>query len=218
MTAKKLINLIPREAPKKAAAGGAPGFLARYKILGNIILLLIGPVAYAVWQAIEINTLQEQLKLTQGKLKGAKTNLNQTQSQSVQMEKEKADLTKELDGRKLRLQQLLSTTPAGKNYAKMLEELVGFMPKDLWLGQAVLGDEQLQLTGSAMSPELIVQLTNQMDKSGAFKGSVFTSSERQLVESRTVYNFKITAEPVWAALGGKKGDVSIFPAREASKK
>ena len=204
MTGKKTINLIPGAIAKKSAKKGAPGLLGRHKMITTFVVLALIPAALFAKQVYEIGIMEAKLAASKNKVQQTKVSLNQTQSQSLQLEKQKSDLLKELATRTQSLQLLLSTTPGNQNYAGLLEALVGLMPQDVWLGQIVLTDGQIQLTGAALNPELIVQFTTQMDKSGEFKNSALSSSERQALDSRTIYNFKVAAEPIWAALAGKK--------------
>ena len=205
MSGKKTVNLIPRAIVKKTAGKkSAPGLFGQHKIIVTFFVLALIPAALFAKQMYEISIMEAKLAASKNKVQQTKASLNQTQSQSLQLEKQKSDLLKELATRKQSLDLLLSTTPGNQNYAGLLEALIGFMPQDVWLGQIVLTDGQIQLTGAALNPELIVQFTTQMDKSGSFKNSALGSSERQALGARTVYNFKVSAEPVWASLAGKK--------------
>ena len=105
--------------------------------------------------------------------------------------------------KKERLEQLLSSSSNNKSYSELFEFIAGLAPQELWIKQFSAGEQEVQIAGTTLDPQLIIQFMNQLDESGAFRGSIFSSSEKEALESHTVYNFQITTTPIWEALSSK---------------
>jgi len=135
----------------------------------------------------------------------AKVKLQQAQSQLLQLEKQKSGLVKEESVKKQRLELLLSTSSKERKYSSLLTFIATLVPQELWINQFVISESQIQISGTTLNPQLIIQFMNQLDNSGAFTNSHFASSEKQVIESHTVHNFQITTDPVWDIIQKKNG-------------
>lgn len=200
MIEKKIINLIPRKARAGDWLRVFAAAVSANKKLRNILLLAGIPVVLTLVQMMALGILDFQAAASDRMVREAKTRLSRAQSQALQMEKQKSDLLKEEAAKRQRLDYLLSSSSGDKKYAEALAAIGGLMPKDLWINEVALTDGQIQITGAAVNSDLIIAFTDKMDKSGFFKNSIFSSSEKQSVESYTIYNFQVAAEPVLAAL------------------
>lgn len=199
----KTINLIPGDTRKARGLGLAGAFLNKHKLLRNGLVVVSLPLALTLAQAGYIAMLKLKVVSANDRARLAKIHINQMQSQALQLEKQKSDLLKEEAAKKQALDQLMSTSSGNKKYASILAKMEKLMPRDLWFNELLLTDSEVQIVGAAVNTDLIIQFTEQMDKSGFFKNSIFNSSEKQTVESHVIYNFKVSAEPVWAALEGE---------------
>jgi len=203
MTKIKQINLIPREFLKKSLFERARELFYRDKKTRNIILVCAVVIFITLVQFMAVATLSLSLKFNRHRIQSAKLKLNRLQSQALELEKQKGQLSKEESLKKERLQQLLFSSSADKSYSGLFEFIAGLAPQELWIKQFSATDQEVQIAGTTLDPQLIIQFMDQLDESGAFKDSIFSSSEKEIMDSHAVYNFQITTTPVWEALKGK---------------
>lgn len=194
----KQVNLITRLEPAKNAAAG--NLFCVNKKTRNIIIICGLAAFITLIQFAAIAMLNLNLKVARSRLQRARAELNRLQSQSLEMEKQKSELSKEESLKKEKLEQLASASSGNRSYAALFEFIAGLAPDDLWIKQFSAGGQEVQISGTALDPQLIIQFMNQLDQSGAFRNSAFSSSEKEVVDAHSVYNFQITTNPVWEAL------------------
>lgn len=199
----KRINLIPRELLKKTPLEAAGEFFNRNKKLRNIFIIS-GLFAFiSATQMVAIGILTLNLNLYNRKIQQAKVKLNRLQSQALEFEKQRNELAREEGVNKEKLQQLLSTSSSSQSYSELFEFIAGLAPQELWIKQFSVSEEQINIAGLTMNPQLIIQFMSQLDESGAFKDSFFSSTEKETISNHTVYSFQISATPIWGALKGR---------------
>ena len=197
------INLIPRELLKKSLLEIAGEFFSRNKKLRNIFIIIGIVVFFSIIQMLAVGILTLNLKLYNRRIQQAKVKLNRLQSQSLEFEKQRNELVKEENVNKERLQQLLSTSSSSKSYAELFEFIAGLAPRELWIKQFAVGEDEISIAGLTLNPQLIIQFMNQLDESGAFRDSFFSSTEKEVISNHTVYSFQISTTPIWDALKGQ---------------
>ncbi len=203
MLKAKQINLVPRELLKKSLPELARGLFYKDKKTRNIIIIAAALIFITVIQFAAAGVLSLNLKFARYRIRQAKLKLNRLQSQALEMEKQKNGLIKEEALKKERLEQLLSSSSSDKSYSGLFEFIAGLAPRELWIKQFSASEDEVQVVGTTLDPQLIIQFMNQLDESGAFRGSVFSSSEKEVMNGHAVYNFQITTTPVWEALKSK---------------
>lgn len=192
----KQVNLIPKELLKKAyhsklkPGGGKKNrlgsfaviFFALLAILLSVIPLLVVRGSRQSFSAIKNATAEAKLKL------------EKLQSEYLELEKIKAELSKEKALKKEKLDQLLLTYSTNKVYPRLLQVVAGLLPQDLWFSDLKLKGNEAQIAGSTPDNQLVTQLMDKLDASGAFRSSRFISCEKQAKGSLVLYNFKIASE------------------------
>ena len=200
MNKMRQINLIPKELLKKSPLETALELFNKNKKLRNIFIIIALALFISFIQVLAIGILSLNLSLYNRRIQQAKVKLNRLQSQSLEFEKQKNALVKEEGIKKERLRQLLSTSSNSKSYSELFEFIAGLAPQELWIKQFSVTQDQIDIAGLTLNPQLIIQFMNQLDESGAFKGSFFSSSEREVLNNHTVYNFQISTTPIWEGL------------------
>jgi len=193
----KPVNLIPKEILKKPLA---KQFLIMYKkssIVRNCINISLLMLLIAASQYANLAVARDKVDISKQNMKLAKAKLNRLQSQCLELENEKTVLSKEQYAMKQKLDLLATTMSDDRKYFKLLALITELMPQDLWIDRFVLTEAEVQISGSTFNNELITQFVEKIGKSEVFKNSRFISSEKQILDSRTVYTFQVSAEPVW---------------------
>ena len=205
MVRPKQVNLVNEEILKKA-------FPRKVKSKGGLIrvmfVMLVVAFTYIGTQQLS-KVVASNLKVTEAKRKmqAAKTKLSQVRSQALDLEKNKNELIKEEALKNQRLEFLLFTSSQETDFANLLTLITTYIPQDLWIDNFGITGSQVEISGTALNPQLITQFINQLNSSGTFNNSHFTSSQKLDIEPQPVHNFKITTEPVWEVLTkGKKDD------------
>ncbi|OGX45241.1 MAG: hypothetical protein A3G38_00795 [Omnitrophica WOR_2 bacterium RIFCSPLOWO2_12_FULL_51_8] len=197
MVKLKAVNLIPREILRKPLLRQFLSLCKRnrwfrygaFAAAALALLVIIHACAAGLWQinfAAAKNAAQQ-----------AKTRLAQLQTQFLELEKQKAGLFKEQAAKQQELDFLSSTMSGEKKYSKLMALISGFVPEDLWVNHFTFSGAEVQIIGSMLNNQLVSQFMENLDKSGVFKNSAFTYSEKQVIENHTIYNFQITTEPIW---------------------
>lgn len=197
MVRPRQINLIPKGALKK------PFFKeAAYLYKKNLSLRVLSAAAatvilVSVIQALTAAYLGFNLAASKTALREAKIKIGKMQTERLRLEKTKEALAKEEAQRTRRLELLLSTSSKDKRYSYLLGFIASLTPEDLWINRLSLNEDQIEISGSTLNNQLIHQFMSALDESKAFKNSRFVSSEKQVADSHTIYNFQISAEPLW---------------------
>ena len=189
-----LVNLIPREALERPFLRRIKLIIGQNKGLRNFGLMALALVLASLIQTATLAGFRLRLASSKAAMQDARAKLNQLQSQYLQLEKLKSSLTKEELQKKQRLDLLLSTSSQGRRFYKLLALIPELTPPDLWINHLVLSEAEIQIIGSTLNNQLVAQFMGRLDQSGAFKNSRFTSSEKQVLESHTIYNFQVSAE------------------------
>lgn len=201
----KKVNLIPKEILIKPFFRQLVILYKKNIGVRRFVIAAVYIFAITLVQIILFNIYSSTFNESKRRMQEAKAKLNQMQSKYILLEKVKLDLTKqdlrERDG----LEELLSTSSEGKRYAQLLVDIAGLLPsKDLWITRFILNESEIHIAGATLNNELIPQFMAKLDESKMFKNSKFSSSEKQVIESHTLYNFQIVTEPVWSNIGGNK--------------
>lgn len=193
----KRINLIPAELRKKAASGkravrGIENI--RHKIIPAFLILVF---SFSAARIFDFMVARQKVVKVKHAMDASKVKLNKMQAEYMRLEKLKDVRVKEETEVKKKLTLLLSTSSKNKRYSPLLTALSELTPKDLWINKCVINNSQVQISGSTMGNQIIVEFMNKMDGSGNFKNSRFVSCEKQITDTNIVYNFQIAADVVW---------------------
>ena len=200
MVKLKQVNLIPQEVLKKP-------FHRQLKILfrkegSNLRLFIILALSISLFSLSQLSTASRlERNATQFKqmVQGAKIKLNQAESQYLELEKTKSDLSKVEAIKKEKLDLFLLASSGDRRYSRLLAFISNLIPEELWITHLVLNDAEIQIYGSTTNNQLISEFMGKLDDSHVFRNSHFASSEKQVVESHTLYNFQMTTEPIWSS-------------------
>lgn len=193
----KSINLIPKEALKRPLVKQFASLYKKNKVFRRFAIIFAGFIILNFIQALFVGISSWNLSRAKQNMQSAKVKLSQLQSQYLQIEKAKSALAKEEAQKKQRLDLLLSTSSQDRGYSAVLANISSLCPQDLWINNLILSEEEIQINGSTLNNQLITQFINNLDESNAFQDSRFTSSEKQVTDSHTLYNFQVTTQPVW---------------------
>lgn len=193
----KSINLIPKTALRQSLLKRTVILFHKDKILCNLSVIgLLISLSIALRIGL-IAGIKQDLARTKQIMQQTKLKLGQLQSESLELEKEKVDLLKQTALQKQRIDFLSSTSSENKKYSKLLADISELAPQDLWINHCVLSEEEIRITGSTLDNQLVTQFMDKLDQSGFLKNSSFVSSEKEVSDSHTIYNFEFTSQPVW---------------------
>lgn len=195
----KSINLIPKEALKKPLLRQLKSLYRKHKVLRNISIIALIFITFNLIQAFIVGMFSLNLLTAKKNMQQAKVKLNQSQSQYIQVEKLKSTLSKEESRRKEKLDSLLSTSSGQRRFSELLKTIPELTTQELWINRLVFREDEIQFIGSSLDNQMITQFIDRLNESKSFRNSRFTSSEKKIVESHTLYNFQITAEPLWTS-------------------
>ena len=184
----KPVNLISRGQPKRQKKD-----LFQFMILGALIIFIFVAIPASIVTSYRIKTARIKRTIEDTKIKFKKT-----QSQNFQSEKTKSDLTKEENLLKQRLDLLTSTELRGFGYSAVLLAIPELLPLDLWITHLVMNDNEIQISGATVSSQFIADFIGKLDGCKDFRNTRFVSTEKQVTESHTIYNFQVAAEPSWS--------------------
>lgn len=200
----KSINLIPENALKRSSLKQGLILYQRNKGLRWLITISLVIVLAIIIRTVLITMFKKDLAESKQNMQRTKVKLEQEQSRALELEKIKSGLLKQDALQKQRLDFLGSTSSKDKKYSKLLADISNLTPQDLWLNRCVLVENEIHITGSTLDNQLITQFMDKLDRSGFLKNSSFVSSEKQVSDSHTIYNFEFVSQPVWDAAAGEK--------------
>ncbi len=194
MVKPKFLNLLPASSGAKKSTSGFPG---QGLLLILLMLILLPAAYYGVQQIVLVGKLRWEVAESKRKTHDAKLKLSQAQSQLLQLEKDKVALLTEEENLKKKQSLLVSTMSEGKSFSGALAAFAAQVPENVWLTQLALSKEEVVLSGTTYEAQMITQFMNDLNSSGKFSNSRFTSSEKQLLEAQSVQTFSMTTQPVW---------------------
>ncbi len=201
----KKVNLIPKEILIKPFFKQLRVLYRKNTSVRRFIMVLGYILFIGLLQIVFLHIFSSNFNESRRRMQEAKAKLNQLQSKYIVLEKLKLDLAKEDLKERERMDVLLSTSSQGKRYAQLLVYISSLLPsKELWITRFILDESEIKIQGVTLNNELIPRFMAKLDGSKMFKNSRFSSSEKQVVESHTLYNFQIMTEPVWGNIGGNK--------------
>lgn len=203
MSKLKQINLIPREALNKPLLRQLKSLYRKHKALRNLSIIALIFITFNLIQAFIIGMFSLNLLTAKKNMQQAKVKLNQLQSQYIQVEKLKSTLSKEESRRKGKLDSLLSTASGERRFSELLRLIPELTTQELWINRLVLRQDELNLLGSSLDNQMLTQFIDRLNESKSLRNSRFASSEKQVMDSHTLYNFQITAEPAWTLTENK---------------
>lgn len=205
MAKLKTVNLIPKEALRKPILKQLKTLYSKNRSLRNFSIIAFILVFFTFIQILSVGRFNSEIAKSKQAMQDAKVKLNKLQSQYLQLEKIKATLLKEESQKKQGLELLLSTSSKDRKFSNLLSFLAELTPQDLWIDHLVLTETEAQIIGITPDNQLIAQFINRLDESKIFKNSRFTSSEKKVIDSHTLYNFQISTEPIWDQIAVIKG-------------
>lgn len=195
----KPVNLIPRGALKRPWLKRLMAFswqnrqLSRFIVFGFALILF-----FIAAPAIIVNSYKFKVSSTKRAIEDTKIKFKKMQSQDFQAEKLKASLTKEETLLRQRADLLSSTMVKNGGYAGLSLVISGILPQDVWLSRFIMNDDEIQISGSTVNSQLIADFMDKLEAAKDFRNTRFVSTEKQVVESHTIYNFQIITEPSWS--------------------
>lgn len=194
----KEVNLIPREMVRGSLLKQAGRIWRRNRKLRRIVLTaLAGFVLVNLLPLIMIGSSRQDAITARKEVDDIKLEFQRLQMKNFELEKERSELFKDEVVYKQQLDFFSTVSSEGKEYAHLLKLLGELAPYDLWISRFVLKDSDIQISGSTLDSQLITRFMNGLDASGSFKNSHFISSEKQVFESHTLFNFQIGAKAGW---------------------
>lgn len=194
----KPINLISKSALKSKLLKRIKAFNRQNRQLTRFIVFgLIGISLFTLIPILGVSSYKRNVASTNLAMEDTKIKFKKLQFRNFQLEKLKSDLAKEETLLKQRSDLLFSTSSKGKRYSELLALFSELLPQDLWISRFIMNEGEIQISGSTFNSQLIAELMNKLDASKGFKNSSFISSEKQIIDSHTLYNFQISTEPGW---------------------
>lgn len=197
----KRLNLLPREArPSRGWLHGSPASLIAtvagprlIVVMVVVVVVVYGFELAAGWRYERHNrALRRELAVMQS----ADIQLKeQQQAMSAQRAKLLAGRQK-LETRKLALG---GVRQPAVPVSLVLSALTETLPQDVWLTKVVLTDEGLKVFGTTTDTKLVAALIGQMDHSGRFRQTTFTSTQRTTEAQAEVFTFELSTTPIWEA-------------------
>ena len=195
----KPVNFISKSALKKPLLKSLKAFSGQNKQLTKFIIfgfLLV--IFFTATPALIVNNYKLKVALTKRAIVDTKIKFKKLQSQDFQVEKLKADLVKEEALLKQRLDLLSSTEIKNGGYFSLLLSISVLVPQDLWINRFLMNDLEIQITGSTLDSQLIVEFMNKLQECKDFRNTRFISTEKQIIDTHTIYNFQVVTEPSWS--------------------
>lgn len=201
----KQVNLIPREMVRGSILKQAGRAWRRNKKLRRIVLIVLaGFIMVNLLPLIMVGSSRKDAITAKKEVDNIKLEFQKLQTKNFELEKERSELLKDETAYRQQLDFLSTVSSEGKNYSHILKLLGELAPQDLWISRFVLKDSDIQISGSTLDSQLITRFMNELDTSGSFKDSYFISSEKQVFESHTLFNFQIGAKAGWFVEKAKK--------------
>jgi len=195
----KPVNLISKSALKRPLLARLKLFVGENKQLSKLMFLGFLLILFlAATPAFIVHNYKLNVASTKRAIADTKIKFKKLQSQDFKAEKLKADLTKEEMLLKQHLDLLSTTTVKNGGYFGLLLSIPGLMPQDLWINRFVMNDNEIMVSGSTLGSELVSDFMNKLEGCKNFKNTRFISSEKQVIDSHTIYNFQIAMEPSWS--------------------
>ncbi len=195
----KPVNLISKTALKRTLFKRIKAFNKQHKHLAGFIFFAILLTALlTLAPRFILNNYRQKAASLKSSVESTKKKFKKMQSQDFMLEKMKSELTKKEAMLKQRLELLSSTLSQEKGYSYLLLAITELLPKDLWMNRFIMNDNEIQISGSAITSQLIAELMNKLEANKDLKNSRFISSEKQIIGSRSLYNFQIATEPGWS--------------------
>lgn len=191
----KQINLFPRDGFKGSLVGRLRYF-GRYnrrmvKLLGGAVFALLSLI---IIPASVVHTYRYKTVLLKEEIANTKVKFKKLQSQDFQLEKMKAELKTEQSRLAVMLETLSSTMGPEGGYVSRLAALAGAASRDLWLNNVVMDGKGIQISGAALDSRLIVEFMDKLKDCSYFKEVRFVSSEKQVSDAHSVYNFQVSVD------------------------
>jgi len=197
MTKLKPVNLIPKEILRKPLLKQAISLYQKSKELRKLAMVASIVVSIILVRTLTVGIFKWGLGRSKRIMRQTKAELNQLQSEHLQLENIKSGLLKQQALQEQRTELLRSTSSEDREYSELLAGISELVPQELWIKNCILNEEEVLIIGATVNNQLITQFMNQLNQSGIFKNSHFASSEKEITDSHTFYNFQITTEPVW---------------------
>lgn len=203
----KLINLIPEEFLSPPRPGHSAAAKKNRRPLYFVIIVL-AIILLALIPILKMRILQDisrdNLSQAKGLILESKARLENLRDRYLKIEKQKSNLIKEEQAIRQRLELLLSGSSGNRRYSRLILFIGGLLPQELWITRLTLSEAEIQIDGSTLNNQLAAQLVSALDESKKFKNSRFTSSEKQILDAHTIYNFQLSAEPLWETFAWSK--------------
>lgn len=195
----KPINLISKGTLKMPLFKSLKAFtgqnrqLSKFIVFGFLVIFFLTATPAFIVNSYKFNVASTKRAIVDTKIKFKKL-----QSQDFQAEKLKADLIKEETLLKQRLDLLSSTAVKNGGYSGLLLSISGLLPQDSWINRFIMNDNEMLVSGSTLNSQLITDLMNNLEGCKDFRNARFISTEKQDIDSHTIYNFQIVIEPSWS--------------------
>lgn len=167
--------------------------LSKFIVFGFLLIFSLTLTPSLIVNSYKLNVASTKRAIVDTKIKFKKL-----QSQDFQAEKLKANLIKEEALLKQRLDLLSSTVVKKGGYFGLLLSIPGLLPQDLWINRFVMNDNEILVSGSTLNSQLIADFMNKLEGCKFFRNARFISTEKQVIDSHTIYNFQIVIEPSWS--------------------
>ena len=195
----KPVNLISKSSLKSPWFKNLKALSEKNRQLSKLLIFGVLAIFFLIAvPAFIVNSYKLKLASTKRAIEDTKIKFKKLQSQDFQIEKLKASLLKEETLLKQRLDLLSSTAVKNGGYANLLLSISEFLPMDLWVNRFIMDDNEIQVSGSTLNSQLLVEFMNKLQESKDFKNTRFISTEKQVIDSHTIYNFQIVTEPGWS--------------------
>lgn len=182
------INLMP-EKEKKGIGFVLERLWEKPKKLAPLILVLA--VFSVSLQIGKVRFYQRQMRSITQKFQAAQVQLTQQQGSQVTLVEEEGRLQVRKDELGERLKFLNEAVRKPADFSKILADVAGLLPEEIWITSLVYSENNLKITGATLNPGLVMDLIETLNSSDNFTETIFNSTQKE--SGSEIYNFEIAA-------------------------
>lgn len=195
----KRMNLLPEDL--RAGRGGRFGLswpevrdLARTGWLLIVVLLFL--TSMAAGQGISAMRYRSKTEALKKELRTLRVSSTQLKAMLQEMNVARSDLDQKRRALEERRRALSKASRPSGSFAGLLVEMVGLIPKEVWITKLALQEDRLKLLGVSKSTESVTDLMARMNASRWFRDTTFAYTQRDDKESLGEFRFEVSTTPV----------------------
>ena len=175
--AKKDILRLVKELKAKPVGMAAAAFILAF-------LLFILPLS-------RMKLSGRRMKIFERELKEAHSQLSDKQTGELKLAEKETILEEKNEELREKLKHLKEETFKPVEFSKILAQIAGLLPEEIWVTKLSYTDHQLNIAGSTLEPSLVMELIETLKASDNFFQTNFNYAQKEARSS--IYNFEVNA-------------------------